>query len=169
MPVPSSTVAEVFSGLDLAGRTILIGPTAFERLPFLAATLMRPLFADGGTVALRPFALRRWVTTVELLALRVRLRGNTTSIPGLKLRPLKRSVPPRETACGFAPQAFGGQHLTELMCGTGIRARPLAGAGASRPAALAATRDMSASAKIARRGDRQVVVTTTPSLACGVS
>jgi hypothetical protein len=48
MPVPSSAVLEVFNGL--AVRLILIGPTALERRPCLAATLIRPLLADSGTV-----------------------------------------------------------------------------------------------------------------------
>jgi hypothetical protein len=71
MPEPSSGVGEPASGFAGFARLILIGPTAFERRPCLAATLIRPLLADRGTVTSRTYDRRsRAVTTAaDLLAL----------------------------------------------------------------------------------------------------
>jgi hypothetical protein len=133
----------------------LIGPTAFDRLPLRAAILIRPLFAESGTDAMKTPRLRSGAETVGDAPFAIRQRGNST-IPARRFRPRKRSVPPGEATCGWLPHASAGQHLTEVTCGTRKwRRAKTEEAGVTENARAASAQ----SRRMLRFGDRQVVST----------
>ena len=97
MPLAASAPPPEAFGLFTTGRLIVIGPAPFDFRPRFRASLTRPLFAQEGTVAWNPFALRRRGASAAARALCLGPPGKSTSRPGFRLRPLKRSFPPGAT------------------------------------------------------------------------